>query len=134
MPPPKKRRSAIDRLQEVRPGLDILHSLLLNSERAEYERVFGKVANPAQMLNLLLQDPWFTWMRPLSGLMAEMDEALDGKPPLTEGRAEKLLVATLALLSPSEEGVIFTKDYLDALQREPDVVMAHAQIVTIIRS
>ena len=37
------------------------------------------------------------------------------------------------LLKPSEEGAGFGKHYYDALQRDPDVVLAHAAVKKLIR-
>ena len=57
-----------------------------------------------------------------------MDEALDakGKTPLTAEMAAALVKRTGELLLASETGEGFARHYFDALQRDPDVVMAHA--------
>lgn len=126
--------AGLRRLKEVRPSLDELHKLLLESEKESYEGVFGKISSPGAFLNLLLKDPWFAWLRSLSGLMANIDEMLDAKEPVSEAEAEVLVKETLALLTPSEEGIGFPKEYYNALQRDPDVVMTHAAILKIIRN
>ena len=57
-----------------------------------------------------------------------MDQALDSrKTPLTAVAAEALIKQTRQLLVASDEGEGFSKHYYDALQRDPDVVLAHAQ-------
>ena len=53
---------------------------------------------------------------------------------VTEEQAQSLLRETLALLTPSEEGIGFPKEYFDALQRDPDVVTTHASILKISRN
>lgn len=136
MPHPSGHQPAntgLTRLRAVRPNLDELHKLLLTAEKEEYESVFGRISSPGAFLNLLLKDPWFAWLRSLSGLMANIDETLDAREPITEQQAESLLKETLALLTPSEQGIGFPKEYFDALQRDPDVVMTHAAILKIIR-
>jgi hypothetical protein len=125
--------AGLTRLKEVRPTLDELHKLLLQAEKESYENVFGKITSPGVFLNLLLKDPWFAWLRSLSGLMANIDETLDAKEPATEEQAQVLIKETLSLLTPSEEGIGFPKEYFNALQRDPDVVMTHAAILKIIR-
>jgi hypothetical protein len=56
-----------------------------------------------------------------------MDQAIDSKrKPLTDADAEALTKQARELLVATEEGEGFPKHYYDALQRDPDVVMAHA--------
>ena len=105
----------------------------MESEREKYEQVFGTIPSANEYLRLVLNDPWFGWLRSLSQLMSEIDEALDSKDtPLTEAGARKLIVQTRTLLVPSEEGEGFGKEYFDALQRDPDVIMAHAEVIKLI--
>jgi hypothetical protein len=116
------------RLGELRTNLFALHKALIDSERMEYEQAFGAVGAPANFLRLLLNDPWFAWLRPLSGLMATVDEAIDGKEPLTARRAEELIKQARTLLKPEEEGEGFGRHYFVAMQRDPDVLLAHGAI------
>src|SRR5690349_18300461 len=116
------------RLGELRTNLFALHKALIDSERMEYEQAFGSVGAPANFLRLLLNDPWFAWLRPLSGLMAAVDEAIDGKEPLTARRAEELISEARKLLKPEEEGEGFGRHYFIAMQRDPDVLLAHGAI------
>jgi hypothetical protein len=64
-----------------------------------------------------------------------MDEALDAKTktPLTVAAAAALVNRTGELLVASEAGEGFARHYFDALQRDPDVVMAHAAAAKIFR-
>src|SRR3982751_3511937 len=92
--------SARKRLGELREGLFSLHKALIASERVGYEEAFGAIGAPANFLRLLLNDPWFAWLRPLSGLMAAVDEAMDGKEPLRGPRAQELINQELSFLRP----------------------------------
>ena len=75
-----------------------------------------------------MNDPWFAWLQPVSRLIVAMDEALEAKaPPLDEATTDALIKQTGQLLVASEEGEGFPRHYFDALQRDPDVVLAHAQ-------
>jgi hypothetical protein len=120
--------SAKQRLGELREGLFTLHKALIASERVGYEEAFGAIGAPANFLRLLLSDPWFAWLRPLSGLMAAVDEAMDGKEPLTRQKSEELLKSARELLRPDEEGEGFGRHYFIAMQRDPDVLLAHAAV------
>ena len=114
-------------LSELRHALLALHKALVEAERASYEATVGVIASPNHFFQLLTNDPLFAWLQPLSNLIVAMDEALDAKEPLTDADAELLMKQTRVLLVASEEGKGFSRHYFDALQRDPDVVLAHAQ-------
>src|ERR1700712_4173903 len=52
------------------------HKLLLDAERAEYEKANGPIAGPGPFLALVLGDPQFLWLKQISTLVVEIDEAL----------------------------------------------------------
>jgi hypothetical protein len=120
------------RLEEVRQTLLDLHKTLVDSERVTYEKTVGTIASPNHFLQLLTNDPWFAWLHPLSQLIVSMDEALDAKEPLTDGAIEDRIKEANQLLTPSENGEGFARHYFDALQRDPDVVIAHAELMKIL--
>ena len=75
------------RLEKVRVALLALHKALVDSERIGYEQTMGTIPSPNHFLQLLMKDPWFAWLQPLSQLIVSMDEAMDAKePPLTRRR------------------------------------------------
>ena len=115
-------------LQALRQSVLHLHKTLIDSERTSYEQTFGKVESQNKFLQLLIKDPWFVWLHPLSELVVEMDEALEGKTPLTAGQVKQFADQTRTLLKASEQGEGFERSYYEALQREPDVVLAHAEV------
>ena len=114
-------------LRELRNALLNLHKTLVDSERVSYEKIVGKIQSPNHFLQLLTGDPWFAWLHPISQLIVSMDEALDEKEPLTAATADALVNQSGLLLSPSETGEGFAQHYFEALQRDPDVVLAHAE-------
>ena len=77
---------------------------------------------------MVLSDAWFAWLRPLSQLMAKLDELGETDEPSTSEEIATLLTSVRTLLSPTEEGQGFGRQYYDALQRSPDVVLAHAAV------
>ncbi len=122
------------RLSQVREALLQLHKALLESERTSYERTFGKITSPYQFLKLVTEDPWFGWLRPVTQLVTAMDETLDAKEPLTAGGVADLISRTRTLLVPTEGGQGFSQHYDEALQRDPDVVFAHAAVAKLLRA
>jgi hypothetical protein len=129
-----EREGVRHHLAELREALLRLHKALMESERAGYERIFGKIASPYQFLHLLTTDPWFAWLRPVSQLIAAMDEMLDAKEPLTTAGVDSLANRAKMLLVPAAGGEGFSGHYDEALQRDPDVVFAHAAAAKLMRA
>jgi hypothetical protein len=119
--------------QGRREALLRLHKTLLESERASYEAVFGKIKSSYQFLQLVTNDPWFAWLHPFSQLIAAIDEKLVGKKPGTISELNSLFRQARELLVASEIGEGFSRHYFDALQRDPDVVFAHAELAKLLR-
>ena len=53
-----------ERLREVSGALLRLHKALLDDERAQFERVRGRIESSGQFLQLVLHDEWFAYLRP----------------------------------------------------------------------
>ncbi len=121
-----------DCLSDIRDALLDLHKTLVDSERVGYEQTLGPIRSPNHFLQLLTGDPWFAWLHPLSQLVVAMDEFLDAKEPPPSGTREALLGQARQLLVASEEGQGFSRHYFDALQRDPEVVLAHAKAVKLV--
>ena len=121
------RQSLID----VRNRLLQLHKFLLDDEKRTYEKVHGPIASPGAFLQLLLSDSWFAWLRPITAIVADIDDALAAKQPVTDDVAEEWLKRVKGLLVETEGGNGLGKAYFDALQRNPDVAVLHGQVVTI---
>jgi len=122
------------RLQQIRNAVLDLHKALVEAERVSYEKTIGPIQSPGHFLQLLTRDPWFAWLQPMSQLIVAMDEALDEKEPLGGAEVDALVKQARLLLVASEEGEGFSKHYFDALQREPDVVLAHAAVAKLLPS
>lgn len=120
---------ARQRLSELRQRLLTLHKALLDSERTSYEIVHGPISSPGAFLQLLINDPWFAWLRPVTTLLVQIDEALAAKnPPRTERDFGQLIDDTRALLSPSRDVNGFWKRYAGAVRRDPGVAVIHEQM------
>jgi len=117
------------RLTDLRNGLLSLHKTLLDSERATYERDIARISSSGELLKLVLYDPWFAYLHELSEFVVLIDETLDAKEPPPGGiDAERFIEQSKVLLAPNETGTGFAKRYFEALQRDPDVVLAHARM------
>jgi hypothetical protein len=121
-----------EQLVEVRNALLSLHKALVDSERVGYERTVGAIPSPNRFFQLLTSDPWFTWLHPLSQLIVSMDELLDAKEPLAAAGVRALMSETGRLLVASENNTGFSGHYFEALQRDPNVVLTHADVAKLI--
>ena len=121
-------------LLELHDALLHLHKVLLDSERAVYEATVGRIHSPNHFLQLLTGDPWFAWLRPISQLIVAIDATLDAKEGLTIASIDAVMSQSVFLLLPAENGGEFGERYVAALQRDPRVVLAHAQVAKRIGS
>jgi hypothetical protein len=119
------------RLTDLRTRLLQLHKLLLDEERSAYEATYGPVASGHELLQLVLYHEHFTWLRSLSGMISAIDAALDeAEGGLVDADVERFLGQARGLLRSGGNGPFETK-YREALQRSPDVVMAHAEVIKL---
>lgn len=68
---------------QLRTSLLDLHKQLVEYVKAEYEKTHGPVAGPGALFKLLVDEPSFQWLRPLSETIVALDEALEAEPPAT---------------------------------------------------
>ena len=120
------------RLTALRSGLLQLHKTLLDSERRTYENDVEKVTSSSHMLSLLLHDPFFAWLHELSELVVVIDEAMDARERVTGDTANEMVEQSRILLIPEETGNGFARRYFEALQRDPEVILAHARMRKIL--
>jgi hypothetical protein len=121
------------RLSELRIKLLRLHKLLLETERFTYEQVRGQVSR-GELLQLVINHEQFTWLHRFSALIVQIDELLHDTESVTPEAMEAIDSDIRILLSPDELGDEFAMKYHTALQRHPDVVLAHADVVMLLTS
>ena len=93
-------------LQTVRQPLLDLHRALIEAERKDYEREHGAIS-AGEFLQKLISEPSLEWLKPLTGLVAQLDEVLADKK--------------------------FDQHYREALQRDPDLLVAHGKLVKALK-
>jgi hypothetical protein len=123
--------STLKQLRDLRRSLLHLHKMLLDMERADFERDFGRL-NSGELLQLVINHAQFAWLRLISALIVQIDEMLSAEEPATSNDVQNLLAqARLLFTSPADEA--FREKYQAALQREPAVVMAHSEVANLLR-
>ena len=115
-------------LTELRNLLLEQHKLLLDRERASYEKANGPISGPGPYLGLVMGDPHFAWLKQISTLVVEIDEALARRSTAGQVEAEALVTQARDIMRPREHGTDFQKRYYDAVQESPDIVILHCRI------
>ncbi|HEX6164037.1 MAG TPA: hypothetical protein VFZ31_11760 [Vicinamibacterales bacterium] len=143
-------------LLELRRLLLQLHKTLIDWQRTEYELDHGRLQT-SQLMNVMFNDPAFAWLRSMSGLIVRIDEALDppSRPQAASARPRRsspdeeraeagvkpkkdpiesgpLVAAARELIAP-EAGTPYAQRYHAALQELPDAVLAHRDLVTLLK-
>jgi len=118
---------------EMRQRLLSLYSALIVAEQHTYERVHGPINSTDELLRLVLNDPWFTWLSPILDLLLRIDQLLaDNAFDITGENVGHLVAEVRSLTRPSTEGDGFERAYYEALQRAPDVVLAHFHVTRVL--
>ena len=126
-------RQAEKLLSDLREALLRLHKTLLDWERSGYERIHGRQTSN-DLLNALLNDPQFAWLRPISQLIVRIDELLGEKTPPMRNDVEAVVSQVKALTSPNAEGNIYERRYDTVLQEHPDAVFAHRDVLKLLKT
>jgi hypothetical protein len=104
------------------------HKLLLDRERAAYEKANGPIAGPGALLMLVLEDPHFAWLKQISTIVVEIDEALSRRSKADQSTADALMARAREMMRPREHGTDFEVRYNSAVQESPDVVILQCRI------
>lgn len=120
-----------ERLRTISRALQELHRNLLEYQRRDYERSFGRIGSDFYVLKLAADDPQFAWLRSLSAEMMRIDVALSGGGVDDN---ELCLTGTRLrhLLAPNTSGGSFQARYDEAMQANPSIVMAHAAVMRML--
>jgi hypothetical protein len=121
----------LQRLESGRQDLLKVHRALLAVERIRYEKARGRIENNSAFLQLVINDPWFDWLRPMAQLVLLIDERTsDKKAPLGENEGKSLLARTAMLLKADVNGDAFQRLFYQAVQMSPDLAVLARQVAT----
>jgi hypothetical protein len=79
------------RLGSTRNALLDVHTVLLEEERVRYESEQGRIQGSYHFLQLVISDPFFDWLRPMSRLVVRIDEFLTARIPAPDAEGNSLL-------------------------------------------
>jgi len=115
-------------LTQLRNLLLDQHKLLLDRERALYEKVHGPIAGPGPFLALAMGDPQFAWLKQISTLVVEIDEALSRRSKADQPVADAITAQAREMLRPQEQGSDFQVRYHEAIQESPEIVILQCKL------
>lgn len=101
-----------------------LHKALIEAERREHEKTLGRLSD-RDFLEALIRDPAFGWLAPLTGLIARLDEMAEEGADALDPRPIR------ELLSAGESD--FQRRYAGYLQRSPEVLVAHGEVLRALK-
>lgn len=126
---PEATATDLRRLDMVRNDLLRVHRGLLEAERTRYEKQHGRIANNSAFLQLVINDPWFDWLRPMGQMVLMIDERTsDKKQPLGSVEANALFEQSLELLKADAEGDAFQRLFLQSIQSSPELAVLVRQV------
>ena len=126
--------AAVD-LRALRLPLLALHKAVLGTERRALERVHGELSG-AQFLQIVSDPLRYGWFQPFSGLILAIDDTLDVKDDADETETatpDELVERARELLLPPKSATPFGRRYLSLMQKEPELVLAHARVAKLLR-
>lgn len=121
-------------LRSLRAALLQLHKDVVAYDRLGYERLYGPVGS-GRFVQILIEEPWFRWLDPLSRLIIEIDEELESDVQLDE-TCRAIANSTERLFAPVGDNVEseFCRRYKQSLQGDPQVVLSHGQLLSVIKA
>lgn len=122
-------------LEAISRRLQQLHALLL-----ETEKQFHPAVSPLALLDRLMKDPSWAWLRPLSALISDIDHVLAQAQAPTQFDLAVVAAHVRALLSgegdlhSQESYGPFRERYHALLQMSPAAVSMHGQLKSLLKS
>jgi len=83
------------------------------------------------LFRLVVDDAQFSWLHNISEFVVRVDEALAADAPITPEDARGAIALARKIFAPTETGDGFQKKYFNAIQKDPAVVMEHAELVRL---
>jgi hypothetical protein len=121
------------KLVALREALLRIHKSLLEMERRSYEKEHGSVT-AGELFRLVVDDPQFAWLHNISEFVVRIDENLASEEDVTDSDSHVAITLARKIFAPSEAGDGFQKKYFDAIQKDPAVVIEHAQLARLFHS
>jgi hypothetical protein len=123
-PDSPERAAMRQALRDVSKALLPLHRALIDAAKDDYAFGIAPV-KPSQLLQLLGDDPFFAWLKPMTSLIVDIDEMtrIDFEAADVTAIAERI-----DHLFGSKGDDAFARQYVPMLQRSVDIAAGHAAL------
>jgi hypothetical protein len=112
-------------LRETWKQLMPLHRALIDSASAEFNANIAPVSGPTHLLQLLQDDPFFAWLKPMTSLIVDIDTM--SRTDFERADVDAI-VARIEQFFGSSPDADFSARYVPVLQRDFDVAVSHAAL------
>ena len=112
-------------LRETSQALLPLHRGMIDSAKTDYVAATMLEVTPTQLLQIITDDPFFAWLKPVTSLIVDIDEMARKDFEAADVAAIADRVDKLFGGTPDAE---FAAKYVPILQRDVDVAIAHAAL------
>lgn len=123
---------AYQKLRELRPVLLKSHKVLMDAEKDNYEALYGQIPNKGEYLRLVLNHEQFSWLRPISQFIVQIDEVLMSKKPQPLERADELMTVARNLLQETEIGEAFQARVEAIARRDPEMAAMQQKVTELL--
>ncbi|NMF86188.1 hypothetical protein [Nodosilinea sp. P-1105] len=121
-------------LREFRPLLLKAHKILMEAEKEAYEATYGPIAHKGEYLRLVLNHEQFSWLRPISQFIVQMDEVLMAKQPQPAEKAVELHDQARHLLQETEIGQAFQQQVAAVASTNPEMAALALRMAELLSS
>ena len=112
-------------LRDLRKHLLPLHRALIDFAGADYSANVAPLSGPGHLLQLLQDDPFFAWLKPLTSLIVDIDSMTSTD---FESADVDAIAARTERLFDGGMQTEFSAKYLTVLQVDVDVAVHHAGV------
>lgn len=117
-PDSPERARLREALRDTSKALLPLHRHLINAAKSDYMFAFSKDVTATQLVDLLQNDPFFAWLKPITAVIVNIDEMVrtDFEPKDVTPIVSRI------------ESILAEPKYVEMLQQEVDIASAHAAV------
>jgi hypothetical protein len=128
-PDDAERAALRQALRDVSKQLLPLHRALIDAAKEDYAFAYAPVESPTRLLQLLQEDPFFEWLKPITSLIVDIDEMV--RRDFTRDDANDIVARLDRMFGPTADPA-FAERYVPMLQRDLDVAASHAALRRLI--
>ncbi|HYO76240.1 MAG TPA: hypothetical protein VE010_07220 [Thermoanaerobaculia bacterium] len=107
-----------------------LHRALIDFASADYQANVAPVTGPGHLLQLLQDDAFFGWLKPMTSLIVDIDST--ARTDFERAHVDAIVQRIDRLFGGSADAD-FAAHYVPILQRDVDVAIAHAALRQIVQ-